>query len=294
MLNKTGEENIEISLNHPNGFIHLRLEVFNVNEEEGLPIGRGIFFHDITADRELDRMRSSLVSTVSHELRTPLAAIKGYVSTMLAEDVEWDRASQHEFLTIISDESDRLTNLVNNLLDLSRIEAGSLKLSLEKFDLRDMIQRAAKGARLSPKNKFEVQMKPLLPAFQADPLRFESILRNLIENAVKYAGEEAEIKVEVSKQNGEFLFRVSDTGPGIPAGDSQRIFDSFYRVDDSLTRLASGAGLGLTICQGLVRAHGGKIWSEPQPRGACIAFTIPANTKSVSHLSRKPKRKNSR
>jgi PAS domain S-box-containing protein len=291
MLNRRGERNIEVSLNHDAGIIDLRLEVFNVNDEDGLPIGRGIFFHDITADRELDRMRSSLVSTVSHELRTPLAAIKGYVSTMLAEDVEWDRASQHEFLTVISDESDRLTNLVNNLLDLSRIEAGSLKLSPEKFDLKAMIQRAAKEARLSSKNKFEVQMMPRLPAFHADPLRFESILRNLIENAGKYAGEEAEIKVEVSKQDGEFLFRVSDTGPGIPAGEGQRVFDSFYRVDDSLTRLASGAGLGLTICQGLVRAHGGRIWSEPQDNGACIAFTIPAKPKSDAPASRKPRQK---
>ncbi|HEU0295599.1 MAG TPA: ATP-binding protein [Anaerolineales bacterium] len=294
MLNRRGERNIEVSLNHDAGTIHLRLEVFNVNDEDGLPIGRGVFFHDITADRELDRMRSSLVSTVSHELRTPLAAIKGYVSTMLAEDVEWDRASQHEFLTVISDESDRLTNLVNNLLDLSRIEAGSLKLSPEKFDLKAMIQRAAKEARLSSKNKFEVQIMPRLPAFHADPLRFESILRNLIENAGKYAGEEAEIKVEVSKQNGEFLFRVSDTGPGIPAAESQRVFDSFYRVDDSLTRLAGGAGLGLAICQGLVRAHGGRIWSEPQDNGACIAFTIPAKRKSDSPASRKPRQKNSR
>jgi signal transduction histidine kinase len=280
-------------LSHEEGIIHLRLEVFNVNDEEGIPIGRGIFFHDITADRELDRMRSSLVSTVSHELRTPLAAIKGYVSTMLAEDVEWDRTSQHEFLTIISDESDRLTSLVNNLLDLSRIEAGSLKLSPEKFDLRDMIQQAAKGARLSPKNRFEVKLAPKLPGFQADPLRFESILRNLIENSVKYAGEEAQIKVEVSKDDGGFLFRVSDNGPGIPASQSQRVFDSFYRVDDSLTRLASGAGLGLTICQGLVRAHGGRIWAESQDRGACIAFTIPVKPKSSSSASGKSRQKNS-
>ena len=280
-------------MSHEEGVIHLRLEVFNVNDEDGSPIGRGVFFHDITADRELDRMRSSLVSTVSHELRTPLAAIKGYVSTMLAEDVEWDRTAQHEFLTIISDESDRLTNLVNNLLDLSRIEAGSLKLSPEEFDLNAIIQRAAKEARLSPKNKLEVKLAPRLPVFHADPLRFESILRNLLENAVKYAGEEAEIKVEVTKQNGEFLFRVSDTGPGIPASESQRVFDSFYRVDDSLTRLASGAGLGLTICQGLVRAHGGRIWSEPQEAGACIAFTIPAKPRSVSAACRKSRQKNS-
>jgi PAS domain S-box-containing protein len=293
VFDKNGGTNFEVSLDQEDGIIHLRLEVFNVNDEDGAPIGRGIFFHDITADRELDRMRASLVSTVSHELRTPLAAIKGYVSTMLAEDVEWDRASQHEFLTIISDESDRLTNLVNNLLDLSRIEAGSLKLAPEKFDLHDMIQRAAKQARLSSKNKIEVKLAPQLPGFQADPLRFESILRNLIENAVKYAGEEAEIKVEVSKENGEFLFRVSDNGPGIPANQSQRVFESFYRVDDSLTRLASGAGLGLTICQGLVRAHGGRIWAEPQAEGACIAFTIPAKPKPVSRPSRKSKQKNS-
>lgn len=294
MLTKDGEAHLEISLNHDDRTLHLRLEVFNVNDEDGLPIGRGIFFHDITADRELDRMRSSLVSTVSHELRTPLAAIKGYVSTMLAEDVEWDRSSQHEFLTIISDESDRLTNLVNNLLDLSRIEAGSLKLSPEKFDLHAMIQRAAKEACISSKNKFDIKIAPKLPSFRADPLRFESILRNLIENAVKYAGEDAQIKVEVSKKNGEFLFQVSDNGPGIPPHESQRVFDSFYRMDDSLTRLAGGAGLGLTICQGLVRAHGGRIWAESQDQGACIAFTVPAKPKSSTSFSRKPKQKNSR
>src|SRR5574339_98222 len=114
-------------------------------------------------------MKSSLVSTVSHELRTPLAAIKGYVSTMLADDVEWDRTSQHEFLTIISNESDRLTNLVNNLLDLSRIEAGSLKLSQEDCDIRETIHRAAKQARLLPGNKFEVRVEGKLPRLRADP-----------------------------------------------------------------------------------------------------------------------------
>lgn len=278
LLEKSGENKIEITRILQNQTFHLRLEVFNVTDEEGTPIGRGILFHDITADRELDRVRSSLISTVSHELRTPLAAIKGYVSTMLAEDVEWDRASQREFLTIISDESDRLTNLVNNLLDLSRIEAGSLKLSLEKCDVEAVVRSAAKEARLSPKNKFEVSIAPRLPALHADRLRLESILRNLIENSVKYAGENAAVKVEVSRQKREILFRVRDDGPGIPQEESERVFERFYRVDDSLTRLSSGAGLGLAICQGLVRAHGGRIWVEPQPKGACIAFTIPVKS----------------
>lgn len=280
ILENKGERTVEISQRRSGRTIHLRLEVFNVNDEEGVPIGRGVFFHDITADRELDRMRSSLVSTVSHELRTPLAAIKGYASTMLADDVEWDHESQREFLTIISDESDRLTNLVNNLLDLSRIEAGSLKLAWEKCDIEKTILRAAKQARLAPGNKFEYKIEAKLPSLYADTPRLETILRNLIENSVKYAGEEAEIKALVGMNGKDFVFRVMDDGPGIPEKERRRVFESFYRVDDSLTRLRSGAGLGLAICQGLVRAHGGRIWVEPQEKGACIAFTIPMNRPS--------------
>jgi PAS domain S-box-containing protein len=294
ILNKQGERKVEISQTQVDRTIHLRLEVFNVNDEEGTPIGRGILFHDITADRELDRMRSSLVSTVSHELRTPLAAIKGYASTLLAEDVEWDRASQHEFLTIISDESDRLTNLVNNLLDLSRIEAGSLRLARESCDIKETINSAAKQSRLTPGNKFEVQIEAKLPELYADPPRLESILRNLIENAVKYGGEQAKIRVEVGRNGKDFLFRVIDDGPGIPVKEGQRIFESFYRVDDSLARLTSGAGLGLAICQGLVRAHGGRIWAEAQETGACIAFTIPAKMVPSSEDHQKPRKKTSR
>jgi PAS domain S-box-containing protein len=281
ILEKKGERVVEISQNYLDRITHLRLEVFNVNDEDGVPMGRGIFFHDITADRELDRMKSSLVSTVSHELRTPLAAIKGYVSTMLADDVEWDRASQHEFLTIISDESDRLTSLVNNLLDLSRIEAGSLKLSREKCDIKETIHRAVKQARLFPGNKFDYKIEAKLPPLYADPLRLESILRNLIENAVKYGGEKAEIKVRAGKNGGDFIFSVMDDGPGIPDTESQRVFDSFYRMDDGFARLTSGAGLGLAICQGLVRVHGGRIWVEPQESGTCISFTLPVSKPSL-------------
>jgi two-component system sensor histidine kinase KdpD len=209
---------------------------------------------------------------------------------MLADDVEWDRTSQHEFLTIISDESDRLTNLVNNLLDLSRIEAGSLKLSREKCDIKETIERAAKQAHLAPENSFEVQVQARLPKLYADPPRLESILRNLLENALKYGGESARIRVEVCRQEQDFLFRVIDDGPGIPEGEREHIFDSFYRVDDSLARLTSGAGLGLAICQGLVKAHGGKIWAEPRDAGASIAFTIPARNGSPAKNHKRVKK----
>lgn len=294
ILDKKGEKKIEFSHKLLDQTIHLRLEVFNVNDEDNTPIGRGIFFQDITADRELDRMRSSLVSTVSHELRTPLAAIKGYATTMLADDVEWDRVSQREFLSIISDESDRLTNLVNNLLDLSRIEVGTLKLTHEKCNIKEIIKSAANGTQLTADNKLSIKIEPKLQDVYADPLRLESILRNLIENSIKYAGEDAHIKVEVNKNGKDIIFHVHDDGPGIPQKEGERIFERFYRVDDSLTRLTSGAGLGLAICQGLVRAHGGKIWVEKVENGASIAFTIPIKSDRKSTKQKSSKKKVSR
>lgn len=275
VLDGNEDARIEIPLNISGRTSYLRLETFEVTDAIGVPLGRGIFLLDTTADSELDRMKSSLISTVSHELRTPLAAIKGYASTLLAEDVEWDRNSQREFLSIISNESDRLSNLVNNLLDLSRIEAGSLRLSREQIHLEQLIDRAAEQAHLQPDNRLEVRIEADWPPLYADRPRLEAILRNLIENSVKYAGPQAVIEVSVRQHKDEVIFRVADDGPGIPPGESQRIFDSFYRANDSLARVASGAGLGLAICQGLVRAHGGSIWVEQQKKGACIAFSIP-------------------
>jgi len=277
---KGGERIAEISISDGDRVIYLRLETFDVTDSRGDLSGRGLLLHDITSDRELDRMRASLISTVSHELRTPLASIKGYATTLLADDVQWDRESQNEFLTIISDESDHLSNLVNNILDLSRIDAGVLRLEHVQCNIEETIHKAAKQVRLNG-NRFEVQIEAGLPPLYADPLRLESILRNLFENALKYGGEKVSIHVDVQKQHGNILFYVSDDGPGIPTAESTRIFESFYRVDDSLTRLEGGAGLGLAICQGLVRAHGGKIWVERQEKGACIAFTIPLKAKKA-------------
>jgi signal transduction histidine kinase len=275
LLERKSNRRVELSLLVLGRTVHLRLDTFEVTDMNNIPIGRGLILHDITADHELDRMKSSLVSTVSHELRTPLAAIKGYVSTLLADDVEWDQESQREFLSIISDESDRLTSLVNNLLDLSRIEAGSLMLSRDECNLDEVIRRSAKQAQLQPGNRLDVQIEAGLPKLLADRPRLETIIRNLIENSVKYAGDRAAIHIDVSRQGEQVVFRVSDDGPGIPEVESQRIFESFYQVNASLARISSGAGLGLAICQGLVRAHGGEIWVEKQKRGACIAFSIP-------------------
>lgn len=282
LLERKSDRRVELTLLVLGRSIHIRLDTFDVTDTHDIPIGRGLILHDITADHELDRMKSSLVSTVSHELRTPLAAIKGYATTLLADDVEWDKESQREFLSIISDESDRLTGLVNNLLDLSRIEAGSLMLSRDECDLEEIIQRAADQAQLQPGNRLEVQIEAEIPSLFADRPRLETVIRNLIENSVKHAGENATIRVDVNKQGEQVIFRVSDDGPGIPSDESQRIFESFYQVNASLERISSGAGLGLAICQGLVRAHGGEIWVEKQIQGACIAFSIPLTPQAGS------------
>ncbi|MCX6065885.1 MAG: ATP-binding protein [Chloroflexi bacterium] len=272
---------VEFTLQINGRTLFVRAQTFNVTDPQDISLGKGIILKNITADRQLDRMKSSLISTVSHELRTPLASIKGYATTLLAEDVEWDRASQREFLEIISSESDRLSDLVNNLLDLSRIESQNLRIEQVECSLEDLIQSAAQRAHLTSSNQLVVSIAPNLPGLFADPPRLETILRNLLENAVKYAGEQAEIRLKVFQRGQDFIFQMEDNGPGIPADQSQRVFESFYRLDNSLSRAAGGAGLGLAICQGFVAAHGGKIWIETRESGACIAFSIPILTMAV-------------
>lgn len=270
-----GLRSVEFTLQSPRHTQYMRLQVFDVTDSDGMPIGRGQILRDITKMRELDRMKSSLISTVSHELRTPLAAIKGYATTLLAEDVAWDMNAQHEFLEIISKETDRLSNLVNDLLDMSRIEAGSLNVSKTACNLEELVYRAAKRAHPQPMGRLEINLPDALPPFSADPQRIEAVLRNLIENAAKYAGDHSPVRISASVQSAYIIVRVEDEGPGIPAEDSQRIFQSFYRVENGLTRPTPGAGLGLAICEGFVRAHGGEIWLEPSPKGTCIAFSLP-------------------
>jgi len=270
-----GQRSAEISIPQQNRTCWFRLHVFDVTDNNGVPIGRGLLIHDITSDRELDRMKSSLVSTVSHELRTPLASIKGYASTLLADDVIWDEQSQREFLKIISEETDRLSDLVTDLLDLSKIEVGSLTVSRNECDLEEMINRAASRAHPKPGNRLEIILDSEIPILYADPQRIESVLRNLIENAVKYAGPDSPIRIHGDLRGETVIVKVEDEGPGIPPGQSKNIFESFYRVENGLTRTASGAGLGLAICQGFIQAHGGRIWIESRNKGACVAFSLP-------------------
>ena len=256
--------------------ISLRLSTFAVTDSEGEIIGRGEILQDLTREAELDRMKTSLVATVSHELRTPLAAIKGYASTLLAPDVSWGPEAQLEFLQVISQETDRLSNLVDDLLDLSRIEGGSLNVIRQEWSLAELVESAQANAYPSVGDRLRIDIPPDMPTLQVDGRRIESVLRNLLENAAQYAGDRADVRLTAVRQDGLVVIRVEDDGPGIPEGEAGRVFEPFIRLDDARQTRTSGAGLGLTICRGFVQAHGGRIWLERRERGACIAFSIPA------------------
>jgi len=274
-IDSEGEQSAEISLSKNGQEFQLRFQTFSVTDSQGIAIGYGQIVHDITVDYEIDRLKSSLISTVSHELRTPLASIKGYTTTLLADDVEWDVNSQNEFLKVILDETDRLSILVNDLLDLSRIEAGSIKVSRNVCEFNILVERAAERASPPPGTRLKLDMPADLPEIFVDPQRIEVVLRNLIENATKYADDESPIIISASIENERLVVTVEDEGPGIPGEDSELIFESFYRGKNDLSLSTPGLGLGLSICQGLVKAHGGEIWMEPCTTGACVAFSIP-------------------
>jgi PAS domain S-box-containing protein len=269
------EQSVDFEIFYHGRQFYLRLLVFNVTDLDGIPIGRGQIYHDITVDRELDAMKSRLVSTVSHELRTPLATIKGYATTLLADDVEWDPKSQREFLKIISDETDWLSALVTDLLDLSKIESGSLHLRRTECNLKEIIDRAAQRAYPRLGERLSLDLSAELPILSLDERLIESVFRNLIENASKYAGDSSPIHITTDIEAQNVVIRVQDEGPGIPVEQDQHIFESFYRSDNINSSTIPGVGLGLSICRGFIQAHGGEIWVEPCANGACIAFSLP-------------------
>lgn len=272
----------EITLAVGRRTLALRVQAFEVTDRTGETIGRGQIYQDITRYHELDAMKNSLISTVSHEVRTPLAAIKGYATTLLADDVSWDLASQREFLTVISSESDRLSALVDDLLDLSRIESGSLDMELTNCQVPDLVQAAAESSRPLNFGRLHLDIDPALPPLAVDRKRMEVVLRNLLENAARYAGSQATVTIRASRENGSLVIRVEDDGPGIPASLSEKVFEPFYQMETGLNRSSSGAGLGLSICRGFIHAHQGKIWVEPRQIGTCIALSLPLEKEVIS------------
>ena len=222
-----------------------------------------------------DELKSALLAAVSHDLRTPLAAIKASATSLLDDSVAWDATARREFLEAIDEETDRLSLMVGNLLDLSRIEGGALRPDREWYDLSeligDVVRRMASRAGDHP---ITVAIEADLPLLYIDYVEIAQVLANLCENAIKYTPAGSPIAIEARRLGHEIEITVRDRGPGIPAEAIGRVFEKFYRVN---TRGGvPGSGIGLTISKGLVEAHGGRIWVESTPgEGTVFRFTLP-------------------
>ncbi|MFA5039588.1 MAG: ATP-binding protein [Candidatus Omnitrophota bacterium] len=256
--------------------------IFHVN---GAPVirnnaveGAVLVFHDITELRRLERLRQDLVANVSHELRTPLSSIKGYAETLLEGALE-DKANARDFLQIIHKDSERLSKLIEDLLDLSKIESGQMKMTFVSQDLAAVIRRCVAVLDNQARSKsilLENGVPSDLPRIMADETRLSQVVLNLLDNAIKYSGEGARIEIAAFPSGNFIQVDVKDTGIGIPEEDRARIFERFYRVDKARSREMGGTGLGLSIVKHIVQAHGGKVWvSSEQGKGSIFSFTIP-------------------
>ncbi|HEX6482330.1 MAG TPA: ATP-binding protein [Ktedonobacteraceae bacterium] len=260
---------------------HIRMRLFQVRDMAGQVIGRGKIFNDVTQQSEAEQVKKNLLAIVSHELRTPLTAIKGYATSLLETDVELDANTQRDFLQRIVEEEDRMAELVTSLLEMSQLEAGTLKLSPSLCRLDTLIERAVEAAK-SEQLHIHVSLPAELPVLFIDRRRMEMVLRNILENAQRYAGDGAEVEITIryaQEQEDEGIYlTIADNGPGLPGDLTERIFDRFYQVDGGRERSSSGVGLGLAICRGFVEAHGGRIWAENRTEndnGAIFSIWLP-------------------
>jgi PAS domain S-box-containing protein len=231
---------------------------------------------DITRFREADELKSTFISVVSHELKTPVALIKGYVGTLRREDAAWDRSIVQDSLAVIEEEADRLTELIENLLDASRLQAGALKINQTDMFLDQCVRRLVERFRTqTKKHVFVVHFPDNFPVILGDEDRLEQVLSNLISNAIKYSPEGGEIRISGQVRPEQVIVCISDQGPGVAPEDIPHIFDRFYRAPDA-ARTTKGAGLGLYLARAVIEAHKGRIWVDPRPEdGARICFALP-------------------
>lgn len=268
----------------------LRVRTNPVVDSDGNYIGCVKSLHDITAEREVTQMKNEFVSTVSHELRTPLTSIKGYVDLILDGEAGEINEMQREFLDIVKQNSDRLVQLINDLLDISRIESGRIHLRIEPTDMGDIIAGAVdtfKALLAQTGTSVELHVPKSLPMVAADRARAGQVLVNLISNAIKYSAAGSTVTVRARKKDHQVVVSVKDQGVGIAKDDIDHLFSKFYRVDSSLTREVGGSGLGLSICKTIIELLGGRIWVESKlDHGSTFSFSLPVAPKELVRTPR--------
>ena len=226
-----------------------------------------------------NRLRSQFISSVSHELRTPLTIIKGYATSLLRQNVSWDKETQLEFLKSIDEKTDELRDLIDKILQSAKLEAGALKLEKEPLLLPRIAKKVIEeNIPRTRKHQFIMQFPASFPVVEADVRCIEQVVRNLVENAVKYSPDGGDIAIAGQVRDGEIVVSISDKGVGIPQQSQDKIFERFFRVDSRLTRSTTGSGLGLSISKGHIKAHEGRIWFESEPgQGSTFYFSLPTS-----------------
>jgi PAS domain S-box-containing protein len=252
-------------------------------DEDGRMLSVIANVRDVSRLREAEELKNTLLSIISHELKTPVSIIKGYAGTLVRQDANWDQETLTEGLFIIEEEADKLNELINNLLDASRLQAGGLKLQFTYLDLASMAEKSVEKFRTqTDQHAFSVDFPPNFPPVKGDYERIREVLSNLINNAIKYSPDGGLIRVGGQVEEDEVRVSISDEGIGIPTTEQEHIFDRFARVDNSLTRQTPGAGLGLFLVKAVIEAHGGRVWVESRPgQGSTFIFTLPISNHDV-------------
>lgn len=228
---------------------------------------------------EADRLRSEFISSISHELRTPLTLIKGYATSLLRSDASWDEQNQREFLQIIDEKTDELRDLIDKLLLSAKLEAGALNLEKEPVLLPHLVQRVVdEAASRTGKHEFILRFAPSFPVVELDIRCLEQVVRNLVENAVKYSPDGGKIVIASRVSKDKIIVSVTDEGIGIAPQHRDKVFDRFYRIDNPLPYRMPGSGLGLFITKGHIEAHGGEVWLKSTTgKGSTFYFSLPLN-----------------
>lgn len=259
---------------------YFQISVFPLADEQGRMRGGVHVAHDITEERQLQHLKDEMLSAVSHEMRTPLTAMLGFVEFMLENEVSPE--DRQDYLQTVHKETLRLNDLISNFLDLQRLQAQLENYQLEAVSVAEMLQEAGHLFTLASRaHSIRVECPGDISAIQADPKRLQQVLKNLLSNAIKYSPGGGEVVLRAVQGEGLVTISVEDRGMGIPPQALERIFERFYRVDDSDRRIPGGIGLGLALVREVVKAHGGKVWVESRlGRGSTFFFTLPIRTQT--------------
>jgi PAS domain S-box-containing protein len=270
-----------IGVKHGHGLeLHMAVSTSLLRDRDLAPLGHIVVFRDMTASRELDRLRrldtmkSEFVANVSHELKTPLTSIKAYTEALqgMASDEQ-----MKSFLKVIEEESDRLLFLINDLLNVSRIQSGKIKMNFAPAAPRSVVEEILGISKVqSEKHKLLLEIEEGLPEMLLDREKLKEVLINLVSNAIKYSPQGGNVWVRMRREGANLRIEVQDLGMGISRENQEKLFQAFFRVDSSLTAEIPGTGLGLLIVKAIVENHGGKIWLESEPgKGTTFFILIP-------------------